>query len=360
MTDYISSSLIVLLAIIDAHLHLRSPREEDYGLLDRVIEFTKHLTAAVIMGNTKTPITTAKDADWLRNIILKHTSGFTPVITIMLARGTTKQVIHDAWTAGVRVIKFIPAATSTNAAAGGITLAELRLYYDLLRYARDLGMIFSIHLELAYDSKGNEIPWPLREKLALPFIRHLIDNVPGLKIVFEHVSTWVGVRFIVEERCRGNVNLAGSITSHHPIRTIKDVLDETGQIRNIHHFCLPIFKRDIDRAAVRWAMVCGLPCFFFGSDSAPHLRTIKEQAGNPVAGIFSAPVAIETVVEIFEAEGFLNLLPDFLYGNMMGFYGLDIPLQKPVTLIRQPRVVPREHSGIMVFRGGETLRWSFQ
>ena len=77
--------------------------------------------------------------------------------------------------------------------------------------------------------------------------------------------------------------------------------------------------------ALRRAAISGNPCFFLGTDSAPHLRAAKESACG-CAGIFNAPNAIESYAEVFEQEGAIDRLEAFSSEFGPAFYG--IPLNK--------------------------------
>ena len=91
---------------------------------------------------------------------------------------------------------------------------------------------------------------------------------------------------------------------HHLILNRNDLL--VGGIRP-HFYCLPIVKREKHRLALLAAATGGDARFFLGTDSAPHPRDAKEAACG-CAGVFTAPVALAWLAQVFEEEGALDRL----------------------------------------------------
>jgi dihydroorotase len=126
-----------------------------------------------------------------------------------------------------------------------------------------------------------------------------------------------------------------------------------------HAYCLPVAKREMHRLALRKAAVSGSAKFFLGTDSAPHARETKESACG-CAGIFNAPYALESYVQVFEEEGALGRFEAFASENGPRFYGLPLN-EGTVTLVREDTVAPDEidagESRLVPFHAGETMRW---
>jgi dihydroorotase len=122
-----------------------------------------------------------------------------------------------------------------------------------------------------------------------------------------------------------------------------------------HAYCLPVAKREKHRLAVRKAATSDSSKFFLGTDSAPHSREAKESACG-CAGLFNAPFALESYVQVFEEEGALERFEKFASMNGPRFYGLPIN-EETVTLERSELNVPDEIDGLVPFHAGETLRW---
>jgi dihydroorotase len=193
-----------------------------------------------------------------------------------------------------------------------------------------------------------------------------LDKVPGicleyrdLRVVLEHITTAESVQRIrIWNADPCNYRIAATITVHHLLLTLDDIV---GGTLNPHAFCKPIAKRKQDRLALVGAATSGDPYFFLGTDSAPHFKSAKHLDG--CAGIFSAPVAMEALIQVFEDQGKLELLGDFTSRFGAEFYGL--PMNEGVVTFKRTEwemqnslAVP--HSGaasIIPFLAGHRLRW---
>src|SRR3546814_7064035 len=91
----------------------------------------------------------------------------------------------------------------------------------------------------------------------------LVQDLPGLKIVFEHITTAEGVAFVEAS----GANIAATVTPQHLIINRNALF--AGGLRP-HAYCLSVAKREQHRLAVRRAATSGSPKFFLGTDSAPH------------------------------------------------------------------------------------------
>lgn len=332
----------------DMHVHFRS------GLmLQNVVPFTAHIFGrAVAMGNLPVPITTLETARAYRKEIKDISpKSFNPIMSAMMTKDITPEKIRKLHKAGVKVLKLIPASTSTNSSEG-IALNELRNYLPVLETVKKAGMIFSIHAELIHNPKtGKEIPEIQREEMAIPFLGHLVSKASGLKIVVEHAST----RKIIEFVKKAPWNVAATLTTHHALVNYGDVFDSQGRILNPFLYCKPVAKTADDQEAVIEVMTSDNPKFFFGSDSAPHLIW-KKNSDEPPAGIFTAPVVLSLLCKIFEREKKLERLENFVSRFGAEFYGL--PLNKgKITLERGEWLVPEEFEGVKIFKGEEILQW---
>ncbi|HBT41609.1 MAG TPA: dihydroorotase, partial [Rhodospirillaceae bacterium] len=181
----------------------------------------------------------------------------------------------------------------------------------------------------------------------------LAARLPGLKIVFEHITTADAVAFVEG----AGANVAATVTAHHLVINRTDIF--RGGIRP-HLYCLPIAKREAHRQALVKAATSGNAKFFLGTDTAPHAAHAKETACG-CAGIFSAPAAIEVYAEVFDKAGALDKLEAFASLNGPAFYGLPVN-DATITLVRQPWTQPEAvdlpgGDRLVSFRGGETLSW---
>jgi dihydroorotase len=207
----------------------------------------------------------------------------------------------------------------------------------------DVGMVLCIHGELPDSSVLD------REVDFLPILLKIADAFPNLRIVLEHVSSAPGVK-AVDSR----PNIAGSITAHHLLLTIDDVLSDGGM--RPYLFCKPVAKSKHDRAALLEVATSGHPKFFFGSDSAPHRRAQKE-SGRVPAGVFTSPVAISVLVGVFEVAGALVNLEAFTSVNGANFYQMPVN-DGSLTIEESPWEVPDSYGDVVPLCAGEVMRWS--
>jgi len=184
------------------------------------------------------------------------------------------------------------------------------------------------------------------------FIERVLDPIarefPALKIVFEHITTAEAAQFVES----ASENIAATVTPQHLIINRNAIF--AGGLRP-HAYCLPVAKRETHRLAVRKAATSGSSKFFLGTDSAPHSREAKESACG-CAGLFNAPFALESYVQVFEEEGALDKFEAFASVNGPRFYGQPIS-EQTVTLERTEVQVPDEVDGLVPFQAGETLNW---
>lgn len=329
----------------DFHAHLRRG-----AMLNTVIPYTaEHFSRALVMPNTDPPILTAHDARaYKREILnsLQGIDGFEPMMSIKLTNKTMPETIYQACDAGILVAKLYPVGVTTNSEDGISNFQEPNIK-KIFEVMDRLGMILSIHGETALSH--NDI-FCRREVKFLETVSYLIENFPSLRIVLEHISTEDAVEYIL----RAPSNVAATITAHHLFLTADDVIDAQGGI-NPHHFCKPIAKTWSDRKALVQAAMSGNKKFFFGSDSAPHWREVKENGSN-VAGIFSAPVALPFLAGLFDFYHSLDKLNDFVSVFGASFY--DLPINEgEVILVKDKWQVPEEILGIVPFMAGKMLQW---
>ena len=330
----------------DWHLHLR-----DGAMLETVLPFTaRRFARAIVMPNLVPPVTTVAAArDYAARIRAALPAGarFTPLMTCYLTDGVDPAELARGWEARVfAAAKLYPAHVTTNSAHGVTDIAKIG---GVLETMARLGMPLLVHGEVVdprvdvFDREAVFI-----ERVLAPLTRGL----PELKVVFEHITTAEAVAFVLATPR----NLAATITAHHLVINRNALFQ--GGLRP-HAYCLPVAKRERHRLALRRAAVSGDRRFFLGTDSAPH-RAHDKEAACGCAGIFSAPVALESYAAVFDAEGALDHLEAFAALNGPAFYGLP-PNTDTVTLVRRPWRVPATIEGpggaLVPFHAEETLAW---
>jgi dihydroorotase len=354
MTPASPTDDLVLRRPDDWHVHLR-----DGALLQAVASVTARVFArAIVMPNLSPPITTVAEALAYRARILDavpDSCGFTPLLTHYLRDESDPQEIARGFAEGVfTACKLYPAHATTNAAAGVRDLASLT---SVLETMEEIGMPLLLHGEVT-DAEVD-----IFDREAVFIERHLqplLSRHPGLKVVFEHITTAEAAAFVRLAAPR----LAATITPHH-LRINRNAMFQGGFRPDF--YCLPVAKRERHRQALRQAATSGEPCFFLGTDSAPHPRSAKEAACG-CAGIFNAPHALESYALTFEEEGALDRLEAFASLHGPRFYGLP-PNTEQIRLRRHDQLVPsRLHLNdaagraveLVPFHAGELLPWRLE
>lgn len=330
----------------DWHVHLR-----DGEMLRAVAPYTaRQFARAIVMPNLVPPVTRIDAASAYRDRILAALPdghGFTPLMTCYLTDDADAEEIARGFAEGVWVAaKLYPANATTNSAHGVTDIARLR---PALEAMQRIGMPLLVHGEVtdpAVDIFDREAVFI--ERTLAPLAR----DFPALKIVFEHITTAEAVAFVEG----AGPTIAATVTPHHMMLNRNAVFE--GGIRP-HAYCLPVAKRERHRVAVRRAAMSGSPKFFLGTDSAPHAVERKEAACG-CAGIFNAPFAIESYLEMFEEDGATDRFEAFASENGPNFYGLPLN-DGTITLERRasevPTSLPAAGTAIIPFQAGETLRW---
>jgi dihydroorotase len=333
----------------DWHLHLR----DGPSLTSAVPHSARVFKRAIIMPNLIPPITTYSMALQYKQRIMRGLpadSTFEPLMTCYLTDNTTPDDVEHAAKAGIIAYKLYPAGATTNSNSG---VTDLKRILPALHAMASAGVVLCVHGEVT-DSDTDIFD---REKVFIErCLKPLMDKVPDLRIVMEHITTKDAADFVA----RGPLGkLGATITPQHMLHN-RNALFMKGL--RPHFWCLPVLKREEHRRAVVAAAVSGSGCFFLGSDSAPHPRHLKESACG-CAGIFSAPAALPLYATAFESAGRLEELPAFasVYGPQ--FYGLP-QNEEMVTLVREkwtvPAVYPFGDTEVVPMWAGETLEWKVQ
>jgi len=323
---------------LDMHLHLR-----DGEMLRTVAPLSaQHFAGAIIMPNLIPPVTTRDDLTGYRERIIGALANapyrFTPYMTLFFKPGYDRAFL-ESMREDLTAVKLYPAGITTNSEGGvsGFDLDDLR---PTLSAMSDLGIPLCIHGETGGFVMDREAEFvPIYEKLATAF--------PDLTIIMEHITTAASVKAL--DRFD---NLYATITLHHLYITLDDV---AGGMLQPHLFCKPIAKRPEDREALLEVALNAHPRVMFGSDSAPHPRHAKEAPGC-AAGVFTAPVALPALAQLFDRHGKLDNLQAFVSDNARRIYGITPP-ETTVTLEKSPFTVPKTYGEVVPMFAGETLEW---
>lgn len=363
-----SPTEITLPTITDAHVHLRQGE-----MVRRVAPYSAQVCGhLIVMPNTTPPITAgnllssqviyerALNTSWLppqgkdfRGLLGDRCTRVVCEVymTAKLLPSTTPEDVKAVKAAGGIGFKLYPAGATTNS-DDGIPVDWLRTppsqFMDVLYAMEEAGLVLLCHGEMP-DRFCLD-----RENAFAFFAVKATRLCPKLRFTWEHLTTAAGVKF-VQDRAKDGYPILGTITAHHLLLTLDDVVG--GKLRP-DHFCMPIAKRPEDKEALINAATGGNSCFAFGSDSAPHTPDTK-YCSHGCAGVFSAPVMLETLCEVFEqhaGERWVDNLAWFCVENANRFYGFETP-KRTVTLVKESWTVPATCGGIIPFRAGQEIQW---
>ena len=333
----------------DWHVHLR----DGAMLPDTVAAIARYFGRAIVMPNLVPPARTTTEAGAYRERILAARpkgSRFEPLMVLYLTDSTTPADIQNAKASGfVHAVKLYPAGATTNSDSGVTSIANVQA---VLEKMAEVGMPLLIHGEVTHG----DVDIFDREKVFLDTIlMPLVQRLPQLKVVLEHITTADAAAFIKE----APATVGATITAHHLLFNRNHML--VGGVRP-HYFCLPILKRRTHQEALIAAATSGSPKFFLGTDSAPHAIGAKESACG-CAGSYTAHAAIELYAEAFEAAGALDKLEGFASVHGPDFYGLPRNTDT-ITLVKESWDVPESYpfgeSVVVPIRAGAQISWRVQ
>ncbi len=322
---------------LDMHLHLR-----DGEMLKTVAPLSAHSFAAgIVMPNLVPPVTTIEDVIAYKTRIMEAIGDetFEPLMTLFFKDSYDFAYLEKA-KPYISAIKLYPAGITTNSEGGVGTIDSAALNMTLTAMS-DLGIPLLIHGE----SGGFVMD---REKEFIPVYEELATQFPELTIVMEHITTKESVAALERHE-----NLYATITLHHLLITLDEV---AGGMLQPHLFCKPIAKRPEDRESLLSVALSAHPKVMFGSDSAPHPQSAKESCGC-AAGVFTAPIALQALAQLFERHNALDNLQAFVSDNAQIIYGYTPPAKR-VVLEKKPFTVPEKYGDVVPMYAGEELAWS--
>jgi dihydroorotase len=334
----------------DWHLHVR-----DGDVLRDVIKHTaSQFERAIIMPNLKPPVTTAEMAAAYKKRILAALpigSSFTPLMILYLTDNTSADEVKKAHQEGVAGFKLYPAGATTNSDAG---VTDIKKCAKALEAMEACGMPLLIHGEVTHA----DVDVFDREAVFIDQVLEPLRNRhPGLKIVFEHITTKQAAKYVESADTKRFGLIAATITPQHLLYNRNAIF--SGGIRP-HYYCLPILKREEHRQELVRVATSGNPRFFLGTDSAPHYKGAKESACG-CAGCYTAWHAMPLYAEVFDQANALDRLEAFASHFGPDFYQLPRNTGK-LILKRQSQTIPDEFpvgdSTVVPLRAGETLAWT--
>lgn len=326
----------------DGHVHFR--QGDAFAELVRL--FAEIYGIVVDMPNTNPPIRVGSDI-WARQTQFTTVVGstcpwFRPRFCAYVTSETDHNTVDDVMDAGGDGFKsyFVSddQQSGTTNAHWGMRISDWlgpRMDYAFGRMV-ERRAICRVHCENPNFPKGE------REKRFLPILAEVMRRHPGLRVVFEHISSAEGVSFVPQYP-----TMMATVAGHHILCTWQDGYGD-------HDYCcMPAIKTEFDRLAVENFAIHSAQAAF-GSDSAPHPREAKAQVKG-ANGIFAPPrVVIPAILERFEKRGHLEAAEAFFSERYAKWLG--VPLNAGgIEIIRESWVVPELIAGFRPFLAGQTL-----
>jgi dihydroorotase len=315
------------------HLHLR-----EGAMLQTVTPLSAQAFAgAVIMPNLVPPVDNQERLERYRESISAASGGavFEPYMTLFFK--AYDELTLRRLAPHIIGIKLYPAGVTTHSDAGVRAIEDA---VPTLALMQELDIPLLVHGE----THGFVLD---REREFLTVYDRLATRFPRLTIIMEHITIREAVAFLDRYP-----NVYATVTLHHLLYTLDDI---AGGLLQPHLFCKPLAKRPEDRDALLAAALRAHPKLMFGSDSAPHPQSAKECSGC-AAGVFTAPIALPRLVELFEQHHALDKLQAFVSDNAQHIYGIQPPARM-VELAQAPWVVPQRYGTVIPMHAGETLAW---
>jgi dihydroorotase len=327
-----------LLMPLDMHLHLRVG-----VMLETVAPLSAYsFSGAIIMPNLVPPVTTLDDVvEYKKRVMLAVPNDYFEPYMTLFYKNYSKAFLESV-ADEITAIKLYPDGATTNS-DGGVASFDIEQMRETLETMAELEIPLCVHGESAGFVMDREAEFMSVYEL-------LAKNFPKLKIIMEHITTKDAVEMLDKYD-----NLYATITIHHLLLTLDDVI---GGMMMPHHFCKPIAKRPEDLDALLSIALEAHPKVMFGSDSAPHPQHKKESCGC-AAGVFTAPIALQLLCEIFDQYGKLDNLQAFVSDNAQNIYGI-CPEFKEVTLENRPFEVPASYGNVVPMYAGETINWAIE
>lgn len=321
-----AKGLIVSPGLVDIHVHLRTPGQEDKEDLTSgtAAAAAGGFTAVCCMPNTDPPL---DDPDLLRELNRR-----------LAAEGCARVYPVAAVTRGLEGTRLAPLAELRRAGAAAFTDDGLPVWDDALMEAalveaRDLGVPVAQHAEVPELARGGAVhPGEPASRLNLPVIPpeaeaamverdcRLAEKTGGSVHVL-HVSAKETVEVIRRWKSRG-VAVTAEVTPHHLVLTDEVLLDFDGDpVTKVN----PPLRGAEDRRALIDGLLDGtIDCI--ATDHAPHRRQDKQLPYETAAfGISGLETALALSAEILvggEGLSWLRLL-DLMSTVPARVFGLD-------------------------------------
>ncbi len=350
--------------IFDPHFHARQN-----ALAKLSLGLSQHVGLMYVEPNlSEHPIVSVGDIDWYQRELLPFAGKTRIKHVVALNEETTPGMIEEIYQHPLfACFKLYFWGTTTNSEKLGVKLVNDWLPTSVLRsleVIQALRIPLQVHFQVP-SYKGRELAECQRETCAVLLAQKMVDEFPDLRIFFEHVSTFEGVRFV--EKYSFGLGVHGSLMPHYFYLISEDTHDP-------HHFCKSTPNTRLDRDEIMRAALSGNSKFIFGSDNAPHPCNGGKENLQPgmeaKAGVFNAPTYLPAVVDFFDANNSIgrdSALVDYFVNYPCQAYGEEPPKGR-IVLVNKPWVVPEGYGPVddegyplvRPFLHGQTLNWQIE
>ena len=289
----------------DFHVHLREGSLSHFVLKEN----NKHFQKILVMPNLKKPLTNSNLLLNYRKKILKINKSSEVLFTIYLNKDCSlKDLEYMHKNKLFFSAKLYPLNATTNSTSGVSDIKKMSKFFAFLE---ENNIPLCIHGEHVHN---NDDPYEREKKFLDKELSWITKRFKSLKITLEHITTKDSVSFINSHK-----NISATITTHHLLENTYSFL---GNELKPELFCKPIIKGSIHQEALQKVALSGNPRFFFGSDSAPHLKT-RKFAPSCCAGVYSTKYSISNILEFFWINKKSSNINKFLTQNGCKHYGLN-------------------------------------
>lgn len=346
---------IVLWDPMDMHIHLRDWIDPWYMMHLVAPLSSKTFAWWVVMPNLTPNIDSVEAVLSYKNRVrlVTERDNFTPFMTLYFKSDYTREELaraksHIIW------IKMYPKWWTTNS-EWWVNWVDIESYRSTLAIMQDLEIPLLVHGERV--DGGDKMDILDKERQFVSVYEAIAREFPRLKIIMEHVSTKEVLALVDQYE-----NLYATVTLHHLLTIHNHVLEWWPKADLA---CMPIQKLWDDRKALLKAVLSWNPKIMFGSDSAPHPTWNKYNAVS-CCWAFTAPIALQALVEIFESFWQLDKLQWFIRDNALKIYAeqlwnIDFRWWKYVTLERKWFVIPKTYwewvNTVVPFLAWRNLAW---
>ncbi len=330
---------IIIKNPLDMHVHLR-----DYEMMEKITSYTsKNFSWALIMPNLIPPIKTLEDLLLYKKRIEKITKkdNFIPYMTVFFNEDLDYEKLK-ALKPYITSIKLYPDGVTTNSKWGVNDILSKKTL-EIFSFMQKLKIPLSIHWETNGFVMDREVEF-------ISIYKKLAKTFPDLKIIMEHITTLEATKLLNKYD-----NLYATITLHHLLITLDNL---AWWMLEPHLFCKPIAKREEDKDALLKLALSWHHKVMFGSDSAPH-PIDKKECSHCSAGIFTSPISLQLLTELFEKHNSLDNLQKFISDNAVNIYNLS-PIEKEIILEKKEFIIPKKYFTVVPFYTWKKITWSIK